>query len=178
MLISTIKDFADLIGGELRLGTLPPVGGELEPLGRFCFELPRLQTGDLYCSLNDRHGLASDEAFQFGAMGIVSPLVSIEPWPGCYVIFTREPAAAYDAIIAAMPAIVGGGRSDEEEADKTTSNSEIDVDELGGIHEITPHLRDAKRSASPPALFPKNHPLNHHGSDSFSQSNRSPYSNN
>lgn len=55
-----IRDLVEITGGRLQLGAMPPLGGELEPLGRVVVDCQQVRPGDVYWSL-DRG--AGDDAF-------------------------------------------------------------------------------------------------------------------
>jgi len=87
----TSGKLAEILQGQLALGTMPPLGGEWEPVRRIVFESCNVVRGDVYWDLASqlrtskaRSGLA-EEAFALGATGVISSRY-IEPWAGSFSI--------------------------------------------------------------------------------------------
>lgn len=90
-----IRDLAELVGGTLRLGCLPPLGGVLEPLGPVVVDCGRVSQGDTYFELEDPSGpCRADEAFARGALGVVVSGRRIEPWAGKFTLEVEDARAA------------------------------------------------------------------------------------
>jgi UDP-N-acetylmuramoyl-tripeptide--D-alanyl-D-alanine ligase len=86
-------ELADIVGGRLRLGSMPPLGGDLEPVGRFAIDSRSVQPGDVFWGLStqpDRGNLA-EEAFARGALGVVVSGRRVEPWAGRFSIEVDDP---------------------------------------------------------------------------------------
>lgn len=88
-----IQDLARITGGRLRLGSLPPLGGDMEPIGRVVVDARDVLPGDVFWSLDngvhDRAGRA-EEAFARGAVGIVTAGQEVEPWAGKFSILVDD----------------------------------------------------------------------------------------
>ena len=85
----TIQSLADLVDGRLRLAAMPPLGGVDEPLGKLVTDPGRVAPGDVLVisdDLRSQHALCETEAFDRGALGIVSAGKPIEPWPGRFSV--------------------------------------------------------------------------------------------
>lgn len=82
----SIRDLATACQGRLKLGAMPPVGGELEPVGRIIADLNALRSGDVYWELGGRQRPFAEEAFARGALGIVVSGRHVEPWAGKFAI--------------------------------------------------------------------------------------------
>ncbi|MBM4003342.1 MAG: hypothetical protein FJ295_08650 [Planctomycetes bacterium] len=78
-----IRDLVTILQGELTLGGMPPLGGELEPVGQIVDDLRRLRRGDLYWELPGRNRARAEEAFSRGAIGVIVGKRHVEPWAGC-----------------------------------------------------------------------------------------------
>ena len=82
----SIRDLAAACQGRLKFGAMPPVGGELEPVGRIVADLNELRSGDVYWELGGRQRPFAEEAFARGALGIVVSGRHVEPWAGKFAI--------------------------------------------------------------------------------------------
>ena len=85
----SIGSLADVVGGQLSLGTMPPLGGEAEPIGRIVTDSRQVQPGDLFWALpgktvNGAH--FAEEAILRGAQGTVVAGRDIEPWGGRFSV--------------------------------------------------------------------------------------------
>ena len=84
----SLRQLAVAIGGELRLGDLPPVDGVITLSGRIVFTPAAIQTGVMFWDLSppfSRHLHHPEEIFLGGATGIVSAR-RIDPWAGGFAI--------------------------------------------------------------------------------------------
>lgn len=77
-----IRDLAHVTGGRLVLGSMPPLGGDLEPLGRIAVDLSDVTCGSVYWEQECRKYSIAEEAFARGAQGVVVTGRHIEPWAG------------------------------------------------------------------------------------------------
>ncbi len=88
-----IQELAEITGGRLRLGSLPPLGGEMEPVGRVAVDLRDVLPGDVFWPLEtgeyDNAGRA-EEAFARGAMGVLAGHRNVEPWAGKFSIGVED----------------------------------------------------------------------------------------
>jgi|TARA_B100000809_G_scaffold111422_2_gene109995 UDP-N-acetylmuramyl pentapeptide synthase len=85
-----IGQLADIVDGRLRLGSLPPLGGELEPVGRIVTEAARVGPGDVYWSVDHYATNFSEHVFFQGAAGVVAAGRHIEPWAGKFSVQVHE----------------------------------------------------------------------------------------
>src|SRR5262245_34413055 len=89
MLNLCIEELHRIVGGEVRLGLMPPLAGTLEPLRRVVVDSSRARPGDVYWALvgPDYDGAqTAEEAFTRGALGVVVSSRSVEPWAGKFVL--------------------------------------------------------------------------------------------
>lgn len=90
-----IRQLNEVFNGQLRFGSMPPLGGALEPIGRIIPENVSIQKGDVVAfggTLNSDRAHCVEEAFAQGALGVLAnrPVV---PWDGCFsvqVVKVRE----------------------------------------------------------------------------------------
>jgi hypothetical protein len=85
----SIGDLADVVGGRLRLGSLPPLGGCHEPVGRLQTHYERLAAGELFWGLSTAEGNGSqhaEAAYMRQAAGAVVEGRGLEPWAGRFSI--------------------------------------------------------------------------------------------
>ena len=85
----SLRQLAVAIGGELRLGDLPPVDGAIALSGRIVFTPAAIQPGVMFWDLSppfSEHLHRPEEIFLGGATGIVSAR-RIEPWAGAFAIY-------------------------------------------------------------------------------------------
>ena len=80
-----LGELAKEIGGRLSLGTMPPLAGDLTPIGRIVTDSRCVTQGDVFWGLVGPHHNGADfadEAFARGAEGVVVSGRHIEPWAG------------------------------------------------------------------------------------------------
>jgi UDP-N-acetylmuramoyl-tripeptide--D-alanyl-D-alanine ligase len=88
-----IRELAEIIGGRLRLGAMPPLGGELEPIGRVVADSREVMHGDLFWGMaGSRHDGSrfAEEAYIRGAAGAVVSGRRIEPWGGKFAVEVED----------------------------------------------------------------------------------------
>ncbi len=88
-----IRRLHDTIGGRLQMGSLPPLGGDIEPLGRVVVDVGSVSDGDIFWALESSpHDSAAcaEEAFMRGALGAVVSGRSLEPWAGRFSIEVED----------------------------------------------------------------------------------------
>ncbi len=82
-----VKQLHEIVGGRLRLATLPPRHGELARVGNVVNDSRQVRRGDVFWGLPGTrfHGsqFASD-AYARGAEGAVVGQRYVQPWPGCW----------------------------------------------------------------------------------------------
>jgi UDP-N-acetylmuramoyl-tripeptide--D-alanyl-D-alanine ligase len=84
-----LRKLAEIIGGRLRLGAMPPLGGDLDPVGRIVADCRQVQPGDVFWALPGAGGDGSrfvEEAFVRGAQGVVLSGRRVEPWAGKFAV--------------------------------------------------------------------------------------------
>ncbi|MCH7729576.1 MAG: hypothetical protein IH991_24325, partial [Planctomycetes bacterium] len=86
MNITCIRDLAKLIDGQPVLGSLPPLGGELEPIGRVVVNCDDVRQGDVFWGLANDSAHLAEAAFARGAAGVVVAGRDLEPWAGMFSI--------------------------------------------------------------------------------------------
>lgn len=95
-----IRDLTTIVGGSLRLGALPPLGGELEPIANIVLDVARLRNGDVYWSLPSGTAPFPEEAYLRGALGVVVPGREIEPWAGKFSVRVEDGLTALRTLAA------------------------------------------------------------------------------
>lgn len=88
-----IRDLARITRGELRLGAMPPLGGDLDPVGRIVIDSRQVVPGDVFWGLIGRFHDGSnfaEEAFARGASGVVVAGRHIEPWAGKFSLQVED----------------------------------------------------------------------------------------
>ncbi|MDZ4821072.1 MAG: Mur ligase family protein [Planctomycetota bacterium] len=81
----TIGELHELLGGELRLGRMPPRNGAHTQIGSVVVDSDAVQAGDLYwdvASNSADRSLSAEEAYLRGAIGVVTSGRAVTPWPG------------------------------------------------------------------------------------------------
>ena len=95
-----LQDMADLTGGELTLGLMPPLAGAWEAVGRIIFAAQEVQPSDVLWCLND-DGCDCQVAFSRGAAGVVSQQ-RLTPWPGRFCLQVEDGALALSQVAEAL----------------------------------------------------------------------------
>ena len=93
----SVKELATIVGGRLRLGKLPPLGGEYQPVGRVATNGRQVRTGEIYWGINEAGFQGADfaeMAFSLGASGVVVSGRRVEPWAGRFSIQVDDADAA------------------------------------------------------------------------------------
>ena len=93
----SVKELAIIVGGRLRLGKLPPLGGEYEPISRVATNGRKIRAGEVYWGINEAgfHGADFAEmAYSRGASGVVVSGRRVEPWAGRFSIQVDDANAA------------------------------------------------------------------------------------
>ena len=96
-----LQDLADLTSGEIRLAAMPPLAGELTPIGRILLKAASIEPGDVFWRLSTMPG-DIELAFLRGALGVVSSLPAPNPWPGRFVLIVNDPVAALHSLVEAL----------------------------------------------------------------------------
>lgn len=97
MLEICLAQLADVTNGLLRLGTMPPLAGGLEPVRRVVLDAGEVQPGDVLWLIGASRGWAlamAQAGFAQGALAVVVDVPQIEPWAGKAVLQVADSAAA------------------------------------------------------------------------------------
>lgn len=97
MINLSIQDLAQITGGRLHLGTMPPLGGEMEPVGRVVVDVCDVQPGDVFWEIETAHhevAARADDAFAHGALGAVVAGRHVEPWAGKFSVAVQDASCA------------------------------------------------------------------------------------
>lgn len=89
-----LKDLTETVNGELQLGSMPPLGGDLEPVGRIVTDVGRVRPGDVYWALETSSqslAVRAEEAFARDALGAVVSGRRLEPWAGKFSLLVEDP---------------------------------------------------------------------------------------
>ena len=101
----SIGELAEVVGGCLRLGAMPPLDGDLEPVGPVVVESRHVQAGDVFWALDQagEHGARFAEvAFSRDAAGAVVSRRRLEPWAGKFSIEVPDARLALWQLAAYM----------------------------------------------------------------------------
>ena len=85
----TVGELANVVGGSLRLGSLPPLGGAAEPVRRIVVSDAEAKTGDVFWALQRPQydgRMFAEQAYSQGALGAVVSGRQLEPWAGAFGI--------------------------------------------------------------------------------------------
>lgn len=105
MLNFCIAELGELVDGTVQLGTMPPLAGQLEPIGRIVFDPQQVRPRDVYWALRvgDYDGsLLAEEAYTRGALGVVLQGRRIEPWAGSFCIAVPDSVAALHRVMRCL----------------------------------------------------------------------------
>jgi UDP-N-acetylmuramoyl-tripeptide--D-alanyl-D-alanine ligase len=86
-----------MIGGRLHLGTMPPLGGELEPVGHVVTDVREVRSGDVFWAVESSPtstAARAEEAFARDAAGAVVSGRELEPWAGKFSVLVDDPQIA------------------------------------------------------------------------------------
>jgi UDP-N-acetylmuramyl pentapeptide synthase len=76
-----IRELTEIVGGRLMLGSMPPLGGEQEPLGRLVSDDQLVRGGDVVF-VGAGTSCVADLLYAQGALGVVVGGRHVEPWAG------------------------------------------------------------------------------------------------
>jgi UDP-N-acetylmuramoyl-tripeptide--D-alanyl-D-alanine ligase len=88
-----IRELAQVTGGQLSVGTMPPLGGDLEPINRIRTDSRLIEPGDVFWGLKGRTHQGSrfaEEAFARGALGAIVSDRNLEPWAGKFSLVVED----------------------------------------------------------------------------------------
>ncbi|MEX0676258.1 MAG: UDP-N-acetylmuramoyl-tripeptide--D-alanyl-D-alanine ligase [Pirellulales bacterium] len=89
----TVKQLHEIVGGRLRLATLPPRHGELARVRSVVTDSRQVRKGDVFWGLPGTRFDGSHfagEAYARGAEGAVVGQKYVQPWPGCWSLEVAE----------------------------------------------------------------------------------------
>lgn len=93
----TVKKLHEIVGGRLRLATLPPRHGEVARVRRIVTDSRQLQRGDIFWGLEGTRfdgGSFALAAYERGATGAVVGKRYVQPAPGCWSLEVDDALAA------------------------------------------------------------------------------------
>ncbi len=97
----TVKQLHEIVGGRLRLATLPPRHGELARVRGVVTDSRQVRRGDVFWGLPGTHfdgsHFASD-AYARGAEGAVVGRKYVQPWPGCWSLEVADAPKALEGL--------------------------------------------------------------------------------
>jgi hypothetical protein len=141
-----IFDLAELSGGRLTLGAMPPRDGEWACVQRICLIADEAREGDVFWCLDG--GPADVElAFLRGALGVVSSW-ECEPWAGRFSLQVAEPSAALESVVSGMLRRFGGGRRacEEESWANCSELKDLQLPRAGAIANLPPTCGQGSKS--------------------------------
>jgi UDP-N-acetylmuramoyl-tripeptide--D-alanyl-D-alanine ligase len=97
----TVKRLHEIVGGRLRLATLPPRHGELARVRGVAIDSRLVRRGDVFWGLPGARFDGSHfagEAYARGAEGAVVGQQYIQPWPGCWSLEVADSLAALETL--------------------------------------------------------------------------------
>jgi UDP-N-acetylmuramyl pentapeptide synthase len=98
-----IGELAEIVGGALRLGLLPPLAGPFEPIRRIVVESREAGPGDVYWALaatGYQGAYLAEDAYLRGALGVVASGRHVEPWAGKFSLHVPDANAALQRFAA------------------------------------------------------------------------------
>jgi UDP-N-acetylmuramoyl-tripeptide--D-alanyl-D-alanine ligase len=93
----SVGELRDILGGQLRLGSMPPRDGELTPLGRIVTDSRHVSAGDVFWGLRGERtdgAHYAEEAYTRGAIGVVTSGRWVAPWAGRWSLEVADANAA------------------------------------------------------------------------------------
>jgi UDP-N-acetylmuramyl pentapeptide synthase len=90
-------DLAQLTGGTIHFGPMPPRDGEWAAIGRIALDSRLVEPGDVFWRLPGLPGQTKcslQHALFRGASGIVAQGASVSPWPGTFCLEVANPLEA------------------------------------------------------------------------------------
>jgi UDP-N-acetylmuramoyl-tripeptide--D-alanyl-D-alanine ligase len=99
----SIGELGELLGGQLRLGSMPPRDGHLTPLGRIIADSRHVNVGDVFWGLRGEKtdgAHYAEEAYTRGATGVVTSGRWVAPWAGRWSLEVADANAALARLAA------------------------------------------------------------------------------
>jgi hypothetical protein len=106
MLRLCIGELAEITGGQLTLGSLPPLAGTFEPVRRVVVDSREVKAGDVFWGLvgeNYDGARRAEDAFMRGALGVVVCGRHVEPWAGRFSLRVADANLALLHLSASRP---------------------------------------------------------------------------
>ena len=101
----SIGELVEIVGGRLVMSSMPPLAGDLEPIGRVTTALDQVRTGDVL--IWDRPCAMSvgfpEMAYANGALGVIVSDRCVEPWAGRFCLVTDDTRHALRRLACFMP---------------------------------------------------------------------------
>ncbi len=92
-----IQQLPAIVGGRLRMATLPPPAGEHAPVGRVVIDSRQVEPGDTFWGLTGTRqdgANFAEAAYAVGAQGVVAANRYIQPAPGCWSLEVEDSLSA------------------------------------------------------------------------------------
>jgi UDP-N-acetylmuramoyl-tripeptide--D-alanyl-D-alanine ligase len=99
----TVSQLHEIVGGRLRLATLPPPAGEQTQIGRVVIDSRQVQPGDTFWGLVGKSrdgGSFAEDAYDRRAGGAVVAGRYVQPAPGCWSLEVDDAAASLTKLAA------------------------------------------------------------------------------
>jgi UDP-N-acetylmuramoyl-tripeptide--D-alanyl-D-alanine ligase len=93
----TVQKLYEIVGGRLRLATLPPRHGEAAPVQQIVTDSRLVQSGDVFWAFKGAQFDGAQfvpEAYRRGAVGAVVGGKYVQPWPGCWSLEVADAQGA------------------------------------------------------------------------------------
>ena len=101
----SIGELVEIVGGRLIMSSMPPLAGDLEPVGRIATRLDQVRTGDVLIwnrPCTQTAGFA-ELAYANGALGVIVADCCVEPWAGRFCLITDDTRRALHRLACFMP---------------------------------------------------------------------------
>ncbi len=96
-----LQKLHEIVGGRLRLATLPPRHGEDAPVEHVVTDSRHVNKGDVFWGLTGTRfegGSFAEEAYARGAAGVVVGGKYVQPWPGCWSLQVEDGQKSLDEL--------------------------------------------------------------------------------
>lgn len=97
-----IAELSEIIEGSVSLGTMPPLAGLFEPIGRIVVDVREIRNRDVLWTFESRSKQAYyqvEDAYARGAMGVVVGGRRIEPWAGKFCVNVSDLIGAFHRLM-------------------------------------------------------------------------------
>jgi hypothetical protein len=134
-----LLDLAELTGGYIRYGAMPPREGDLLAIARIRFDARRIEPGDVYWCLVAK-ACDAELALLRGAAGVVIPGRHVEPWPGRFSLEVEDSLEALDGLIAGLLELTDTAPafSDQESSPDAAELKDLQLPAGGGLANFPP----------------------------------------